>query len=474
MTVDLTLRGGVVVTPGGPIQGGIAVEDGVIVAIGRDRALPHATSELDLRGQVVIPGMIDPHVHLGVGGSADDAKFLDDLSTETRAAALGGITTIVSDHENAHGESWVTLRERDGEALFEQAKRQGEARSPIDFRFTANPCRERDLDEIAELARVGVTSFKMFPSYVGDEAAEFGITTVGYDYIFEACERIAAAEQAGTPTQAMVHCEEPSICGMLKARFRRETDELEAWTRSRPATTEAMQVLDVGMIALETGARMYIPHVSSEEAGRAIEYLQSRGSRISGETCPHYLLMDPPWQLGGLAKVNPPIRGPEDAAWMWEAIRRGTISALGSDDCRYSVAEKAAKSIWDVIPGFSEIGATLPLMLTEGIAAGRISWIQLASIGAEGPARCFGMYPKKGALLVGSDADLVVVDPQERWRIGVETPMSGADYSIYSGREIIGRPTMTISRGRLVMERGRVLEPGGGRYVASGETAEIS
>src|SRR5579859_7010278 len=149
MTVDLTLKGGAVVTPGGMIEGGIAVDGGVIVAIGRDRALPAAATEIDVKGAIVLPGMIDPHVHLGVGGSADDAKFLDDLATETRAAALGGITTIVSDHENAHGESWVTLRERDGEPLLERAKREGESRSPIDFRFTANPCREPDLDEIA-------------------------------------------------------------------------------------------------------------------------------------------------------------------------------------------------------------------------------------------------------------------------------------------------------------------------------------
>jgi dihydroorotase-like cyclic amidohydrolase len=159
---------------------------------------------------------------------------------------------------------------------------------------------------------------------------------------------------------------------------------------------------------------------------------------------------------------------------MWEAIRRGTIAALGSDDCRYSVQEKAAKSMWDAIPGFSEIGATLPLMLTEGIAAGRITWNQLASVCAEGPARYFGMYPRKGALLVGSDADLVIVDPAERWRIGDDTPMSGADYSIYAGREIVGRPTMTISRGRLVTERGRLLEANGGRYVDSGTPAGVS
>lgn len=475
MAVDLVLRGGHVVTPGGVLKGGLAIDEGVIVAIGTDRALPAALEVIDLAGRIALPGMIDPHVHLGVGGSADDAKFLDDLTTETEAAALGGVTAIVSDHENANGPGWVTTRIwREGETLLDRAKREGERRSLIDFRFTANPSTDEGLDEIPELAEAGVTSFKMFPSYVGEEAAEFGIRTVELAFIYRAFERIAQAETRDRPTQGMVHCEEPTICGMLKERYRAQgRDALEWWSRARPAICEAMQIFDVGMISLETGARVYIPHIASAEGGRTVEYLQSRGARIVGETCAHYLLSNIPWDLGALAKVNPPFHSSDDALWMWDAIRRGTIELVGSDNCRYSLAEKESRTLWDAIPGFSEIGATLPILLTEGIASHRIGWVDLARIGAENAARRFGMYPRKGALVLGSDGDVVVVDPNERWRLGVDIPLSGADFSIYEGREVVGRPELTVSRGRVVAQEGRVLARGGGCYVPSGEPAPV-
>jgi dihydroorotase-like cyclic amidohydrolase len=466
---DMVLKNGLIVTPEGVIEGGIAIEGGVIVALGPDRALPSAGEQVDLKGHVALPGMIDPHVHLGVGGSADEAKLLEDMTTETSAAALGGVTAIVTDHEHANGPSWVTtVLERDGETLLDRAKREASERSPIDFRYTANPASDADLDEIPALVDAGVSSFKMFPSYVGEEAEEFGITTVGYDFIFRALERIAAAETDEQPAQGMVHCEEASICTMLKERYRAQGhEELQWWTRARPAVCEAMQIFDVGMMALETGSRVYIPHVSSDEGARAIEYLMSRGVRIIGETCAQYLLRDVPWHLGSLAKVNPPLRGPEDADGLWASIGRGVIRAVGSDNCRYPRAEKH-DDVWTAIPGISEIGATLPLLLTEGIHAGRISWTDLARIGAEGAARAFGMYPRKGVLAVGSDADVVVVDPHERWTLGTDVPLSGADWSIYEGREVVGRPVLTVSRGRVVAERGALVARGGGAYVASG------
>ena len=466
---DLRLTNGRVVTPAGIVEGGLAIEDGVIVAIGRTRELPGAELTIDLRGRVALPGFIDPHVHLGVGGSADDAKFVEDLRTETAAAAVGGVTTIVSDHENAHGESWVTTRvHRDGQALLDLAKRAIEEHSVIDVRLTGNPATEDDLLGIADLVAHGVSSFKMFPSYVGAEADEFGITTVDYAYIFQVMEQISAVVRDGGDAQAMVHCEEPTICSMLKERYRSQGhDELNWWTRARPAGCEAMQIFDVGMIAKETGARIYIPHVSSEEGGRTIEYLHARGVDIVGETCAHYLIADVPWDIGALAKINPPLRGSDDTEWLWGGIKRGSIEIVGSDNCRYLLAEKQAKDMWDAIPGVSEIGATLTILLSEGISTGRIGWLDLARIGAENAARRFGMYPKKGTLTTGADADITVIDPDEHWNLSASTPLSGADWSMYEGRPVQGRPKLTIVRGRVVAADGKVIvPPGGGQYAA--------
>lgn len=462
----MVLRGGRVVTPTGELFGGVGVDDGVIVAVGPDAWLPAGSETIDLGGRMLLPGLIDPHVHLGVGGTADEAKLFADMESETAAAALGGITTFVTDHECAHGPSMVTtLTDGRTEAPLTRAKRECGARSPIDFRFTANPSRDEHLDEIPALVSQGVTSFKMFPSYVGEEALEFGISTVDYAFIYRAFECLAAAEAEDAPTQGMVHCEEPTICRMLKARYRGEMrGGLRAWTDARPAICEAMQIFDVGMIARETGARAYIPHVSSGEGARTIEYLRARGVRIVGETCPQYLLSDTPWALGAAAKMNPPLRDHPDVDDLWTAIGRDVVEVVGSDNCRYGWDEKQ-DGVWDSIPGISEIGATLPLLITEGIATGRLTWTGLSKITSEVGARSFGMYPRKGALVVGADADLVVVDPDERWTLGKDTPLSGADWSIYEGREVIGRPIVTICRGRVVAERGTVLEHGGGTYI---------
>ena len=211
---------------------------------------------------------------------------------------------------------------------------------------------------------------------------------------------------------------------------------------------------------------MYIPHVSSEEGVKTIEYLKRRGSQIVGETCPHYLLKDFPWQVGARGKVNPPVRGAKDVSAMWRAIRRGSISVLGSDNCRFTPAEKDTKSLWDAIPGFSEIFASLPLMLTHGIAEGRVDWVTLAATMATNPAKCFAMYPHKGEIRVGGDADFVVVDPAERWILSSSDLPNGVESSIYEGREMVGRHRLTIRRGEVIAERGWTADAGG-RYVES-------
>jgi dihydropyrimidinase len=464
---SLVLKNGLVVTPGGVVPGGIASEDGVITAVGGPGALPKADTDIDVHGCYILPGVIDPHVHLGTGGTADDAKFLADLTSETRSGAAGGVTTIVTDHESARGSSWVTTKlSRDGMTLLQLAKQAIPSRSPIDVRYTANPCTGDHLDEIPALVEQSVTSFKMFPSYVGEAAEEFGITTVDMSFIFQAFEIIGQLDQPWRPTQGMVHCEEPGICDMLKERYRAGNDNLEWWAKSRPPICEAMQIFDVGMIAKETDARVYIPHVASEEGVRTLEYLRSRGADVVGETCPHYLIPDFPWQLGGLGKVNPPVHDRANVEYMWHGIHTGLLEALGSDNCRYSLAEKQAKGMWDVIPGFAEIASTLPLLLTHGIATGRIDWQTLASLTAERPAQRFAMYPTKGALLEGADADAVVVDPTERWVLHAGDLPSHVEYSIYEGMEMIGRPRLTVRRGEVVAEVGWAADRGG-RYVES-------
>jgi dihydropyrimidinase len=463
---SLSVINGLMVTQAGVLEGGVWCEEGRIGLIGEARKLPQAETVLDARGRFVLPGLVDPHVHLGTGGSADEAKFLNDLATETQAAAAGGVTTIVTDHENAHGDSLITTRiRRDGRSLLEHAKELIESRSPVDVRYTANPSTPDHLQEIPALVEASVTSFKMFPSYVGAEAEEFGITTVGMDFIYEAMEVIGSVDTPWRPTQGMVHCEEPSICGLLKSRLRAANPgSLQSWAAARPAVCEAMQIMDVGLIAKEASARIYIPHVSSDEGVAAISYLKNRGVRIVGETCPHYLAERFPWNAESFGKVNPPVRGGRDREALWAALSNGQLEAIGSDNCRYTIEEKSGKNLWDAIPGFAEIALSLPLLLTDGIAAQKMSWPALVRTMAEHPARSFGMYPTKGSILPGADADLVIIDADEEWTVASDNNWYGADRSLYEGQTLKGRPVATIRRGEVVAELGWVAKSGG-RYV---------
>ena len=400
--VDLVLTGARVVTPDGIVEGGLAIDAERVVAIGAEPELPAGSESIGLDGAVVLPGLVDPHVHLGVGGSADEAKLLEDMTTETAAAAIGGVTTIVTDHENANGPGWITtLLRHEGETLLARAKREAAARSPIDFRFTANPSRDEHLDELPELVEQGVTSFKMFPSYVGADADEFGIETVEYAYIFRALERIAASERDDRPTQGMVHCEEPTICSALKSRFQQEgRDGLEWWTRSRPAICEAMQ-LRPRRDGSRNGRARVCP-ACLVRRGRPDDRPSAAARR------PHDRRDLPPVSarrgrlgLGGTRKVNPPLRGGSDAADLWTAIDDGVITAVGSDNCRYPLSQKQGQSIWEAIPGISEIGATLPLLLTEGVRRQRLDWTTLARLTAEAPARRLRHVPSQGGARAG-------------------------------------------------------------------------
>ncbi len=274
MNADLVIRNAQVVGETGVFPGGVAVAGGVIIAVGqrplaagrpRPRSMPAAA--------MLLAGAIDPHVHLGVGGTADEAKLAEDFRTETRAAATGGITTFVTNHEHASGPSYITTvltGEHDGRTmtLLDKAKALGEERSLIDFRFTGLPQTRENLDEIPDMVAQGVSSFKFYPSYQGEEAAEFGIKTLDWGFIFEGFERLAAARTESTVPIGMVHCEEPYICAVLKDRLRAGPARAASATGPTPgrAEAEAMQIFDVGMVAQITGCRAYIVHTSSRRA----------------------------------------------------------------------------------------------------------------------------------------------------------------------------------------------------------------
>ena len=457
---DLVIKNGIVVTPNGLMHGGLAVEDGKITQVSGDSTLPKAKEEVDACGCYVLPGMIDPHVHLGMAatGRGED-KFRADFISESASAAIGGVTTMITTaYFSGAGKSLLPC--------IAKSKEIGSQHSLIDFKFTAMMMTPIHLDEIPKLFEQGVTSFKFFPVYRGEEGRQVGVTQeIGWDYIWKGME---GANACGPQALSMIHAEEPGIIDVLRARSREQgRNDPRDWADSRPGICEAMHIFSGGLPALELGARVYFVHVSAKESVDALRYLRQKGALVYGETCPHYLLLTKDSPVGVLGKVNPPLHDAEDTRRIWEGVQDGTFDVIGSDHAVNMRFQKEKGDIWSSMPGFPTIGASLALLVSEGVNKSRLSWEQLARITSENVARVFGLYPRKGTLAPGADADIVIVDPNRTWELSAANLKSASDYSIYEGKVARGKAVKTFVRGKLVADDGRAVgQAPHGVYVA--------
>ena len=310
-----------------------------------------------------------------------------------------------------------------------------------------------------------MTSFKFPLAYIGPEGAHFGITWFDMGTVYRGFESIA---QIGPPALPMIHAEESSIIETLIQRLKSQgRTDLRAWSEARPNICETIHVFACGLMAKELGCPLYVVHVSAKESVDAIAWLKAQGIRVYGETTPHYLApITKDADLGVIAKVNPPLRDWDDCERLWKGLAEGTLDNIGSDHCIYNRKDKEEQGIWDSIVGFSGTGAILPIMISEGIHKGRITWERMAKICAENTARIFSIYPKKGVLSPGADADIVIIDPEKEWTMGVDSLKQASDFSIYEGRRVKGKAIKTFVRGRLVAEDGEpVIKPPYGAFV---------
>ncbi|MBA7646322.1 D-hydantoinase [subsurface metagenome] len=451
---DLVIKNGLVVTPFGTVRGGLAVRNEKILQIGADDALPKAKLDVDAQGNYILPGLVDPHVHIG---RAIEEDFTSQFRTESISAAISGVTTFMG---------FV----RFGEILerrlrvYQKAKETGKQNSFIDFKFHAYLFTEEHLEEIPELIEEGITSAKLMLNYTEESAREVGYRPIDFGFVYKVMEILASY---GPPVLVQAHCEQPDIITFLSNRLKAQgrTDFL-AWAESRPAICEAIHVFSLGLIGLETGCPVYIVHVSAKETIDAIRYLRGKGAKIYAETCPHYLTLTKNTPMGVLARMAPPLRDETDVEHLWQAVSDGTLDTIGSDHVPLPRRQKEEDGIWRGIPGVSGIGAMLPLLMTEGVNRGRITIERLVKLTSENPARIWGIYPKKGALSPGSDADIVIVDPHEEWVLSATNLKSCSDYSIYEGRVVKGKAIKTFVRGKLVAADGQlVAEAPLGEYV---------
>lgn len=453
---DLAIKNGIIITPHGKITGGLTISGHKISHIGDDDSLPRAKQEINARGFVILPGLIDPHVHLG---QDEEEKFRNQCRSESFSAVLGGITTLIT-----------TVRF--GNALehrlntYRKAKEIAHTNSFIDFKFNAYMTNRKHLEEVEGLMEEGINSFKLMMGYTHNEAREIGLEEIDWGFAYKLFEIVA---KIGPPALAMIHCEEPEIIHVLRQRLEAEKrQDIAAWTESRPSICETMQVFNAGLLAQELGTPVYIVHVSANESVDALQYFKKAksGLRICGETCPHYLFLDRNANCGVLGKVNPPLRNLHDQIRLWQGLHEGILDTVGSDHVVNFRKDKEAGGLWKAKLGFAGMGATLSLLVSEGVNKGKLTWEQLAKISSENVAKIFHIYPKKGAIIPGSDADIVIVDPQREWVLGAGSLQSNSDFSVYEGKKVKGRAWKTFVRGQLIAEDGRlVAERPIGEYV---------
>ncbi len=453
--MSLLIRNGRIVTAADDYVADVLVEGERISLIGGSLGV-HADRVIDAAGAYVLPGCVDVHTHLDM--PLGEIVTADDFLSGHTAAAFGGTTCHIDFATQTRGSSL-------GEALAEwHGKREG--RSLIDNGFhmaVTDLSGPAVLDELAALPDHGVTSYKLYLAYKAS-------LQVGDDVLFRAM-RIAAA----TGALAMVHAENGDVIDVLVQEARAEGRLSPRWHGiTRPPATEGEAVNRAIQLAHLAGCPLYVVHVSCREALEPIRAAREQGWAVWGETCPQYFLIDSSYlERDGFEAAKyvftPPPRARENQELLWTACARGTISAISTDHCSFFFEgqKTLGRDDFSKIPnGAPGIETRLELIHTFGVLPGRITLNRMVDLLATTPARLFGLYPRKGTIAVGSDADLVVFDPHEERTLSASTHHSRADYTPYEGMRITGAPRIVVRRGEVIVEGGELLAaPGSGRFV---------
>jgi dihydroorotase len=429
-TADLLIRGGKLVSPDSIIDACVAIKDGKIVAIGEESAMPQAHETLDAAGMHVLPGAIDVHVHFRDPGY----PHKEDFESGTAAAAFGGVTTVF-DMPN-------TIPPTGTAEILAAKHRMAAEKAHVDFGLYGL-LGEDTIEHVPALVEGGVIGFKL---YMGNTFGKIPSPSTGA--MLECFEVVAP-----TGKRISLHAETNSIMERRETRLRNagRTDAL-AHIASRPAVVAVEAVSRAAILAEWTGARIHILHISSAEELRPLREAKARGVDITGETCPHYLMLsaDDYAKFSGVIRVNPPVREARNQEPLWHALKDGTIDLIATDHAPHSPEEKTRNDIWTVDCGFPGVETQMPLMLTEA-NAGRYGICDYVRWSAAAPARIFGLYPHKGVIQPGSDADIAVLDLRKEWTIDDAKLQSRSKITPWHGKRVKGLPVHTLVRGRFVM-----------------------
>jgi dihydropyrimidinase len=437
---DLLLTGGTVVTGDGIRRVDVGVKGELIAAVKPDLPRESARDVVDVTGRYVFPGIIDAHVH---------PVYLDDVGYSSRVAAYGGTTTLL---HFAYARTGDSLLQKVEEML-----EDGLATSCLDFGLHGGMFEApKQVPEIPQVMALGVRTFKFFLTYLKQ-----GWYTDDYQLI-KGMDILA--ERGG---MAMVHAENGGAIDYLEDKFLKGPNaSASLFNASRPPALEEEAIFRAICLAEVTGCPLYIPHVTAARSLRPIRRAQTKGQVVFAETCPQYLTLTQEIieEHGALAKIGPPIRTADDRAALWEALADGTIHTVASD---HAPKKKDVHGDFLEQPfGSPQIETVLPLTYDGGVNQGRISVVRLVQVLCENPARIFGLYPQKGTVAVGSDADLVVFDPTREFTIQAENQHTKAGYTLYEGRKVLGWPEMSFQRGRRVLWQGKIgVKAGQGRFL---------
>jgi dihydroorotase len=430
ITADLVISGGTVVSPDAAFAASVAIKDGVVLAVGAAEAMPPARETLDATGMHVLPGAIDVHVHFRDPGY----PHKEDFESGTAAAAFGGVTTVF-DMPNTIPPVGTA------EVLAAKHKIAAE-KAHVDFGLYGL-LGDDTVANVPALIEGGVIGFKL---YMGNTFGKIPSPSTGA--MLEAFEVVAP-----TGKRISLHAETNSVMERRETRLREagRTDAL-AHVASRPAVVAVEAVSRAAILAEWTGARIHILHISSAEELRPLREAKARGVDITGETGPHYLMLstDDYARFGGVIRVNPPVREARNQEPLWRALADGTIDLIATDHAPHTPEEKTRNDIWTVDCGFPGVETQMPLMLTA-VNAGRMSISDYVKLSAANPAKIWGLYPRKGAIQPGADADIAIVNLARAWTIDDAKLQSRSKVTPWNGRSVKGLPIHTLVRGRFVM-----------------------
>ena len=438
MKIDKVIQGGTIVTADDTYPADIGIANGRIVAIGKEL---EGAETIDATGHYVMPGGIDAHTHLDMpfGGTTT----ADDWESGTIAAACGGTTTLV---DFAIQDFGSTLH-----AGVDAWHERAEDRAAIDYGFhiIVRELHESHLKEMDELVGDGITSFKLFMAYPG-------VFMVDDATIFKAM--LQTKDNGGL---ICMHAENGGVIDTLVERALKEGHTEPKWhALTRPMTAEAEATRRTIALAEMAGVPAYIVHLSAGDAMEEVRRARERGLPVFAETCPQYLFLsyenyEEPGFEGAKYVMSPPLRPKGNEERLWNGLQTGALQAVSTDHCSFCMKEQKeiGKDDFSKIPnGAPGIENRLMLLYDGGVNGGRISLNRFVELVSTRPARIFGLYPRKGSITIGADADLILWDPKRKWTISAKTHRMKVDYSAYEGREVTGIPDKVLLRGDIIVD----------------------